>query len=443
MPLLQSAKDKAEKDRDLKHGPGEKQDAKASSAPEKHKGDQGGEEHLPKTDHEEHKPIAEAKSTIKLSKGSGPAEKHNTDSEPAQKAKAPAKRHEKKAHTAPPSEPENAPGDDEGESEGGGDGAQPDADSDESESQASPDTSGPNGEAPQAPAQDGGNGDEGDADSAGDQQQGGQQAQGGTPVPNPAAPGAGDDTSGGEDTPPPGQGEGDTGGGETPPTAGGPEDTSDMPQVQMTPALKEEYLALDKALQAALYQTPNDAIAGHVLQVLLPDGPHKLSSAIHICIVLARELFTKNQGPPQLILPFTRDVVAHVLQLGEQVKQIQYSDQELAAIMGGALEGALKAFGVKKSHFDQVRQGVPRSVFAKHARNYTALHAYAAGAVQANKTPQPAAGAGPQGPQGAPPGAPPASPDQSTAPSGPPPAAALPPTGGPLAQGAAASGQGA
>jgi hypothetical protein len=217
----------------------------------------------------------------------------------------------------------------------------------------------------------------------------------------------------------------------------------------MPPALKEEYQRLDQMLQQALYKTPNDAIAGHVLQVLYPQGPHKISGAIHICATLTRELFIKAKAPPQLTLPFARDVVAHVLQLGEQVKQIQYSQQEIAAIMGGTLEAAMTIFGgVKKSQFQHIQHLIPRSAMGQHARNYTKLHGHAKGAIEANKSqphpmPMPppggaaaVGGAGPQGPQGAPP----QTPQQSVAPSGPPPAAQ--PQGGPLAQGAAAAAQG-
>jgi hypothetical protein len=207
----------------------------------------------------------------------------------------------------------------------------------------------------------------------------------------------------------------------------------------MTPVMKQEYQRLDQMLTQALYKSPNDAIAGHLLNQLYPSGPHKIQSAILACTTLSRELFMKAKAPPQLTMPFTRDVVAHVLSLGEQVKNIQYSEQEMTAIMGGTLEAALKVFGgVKKSHFDAMRHHIGRDTFAQHARNYTQFAGHAQAAIAANRQqPHPTGGgpipgqsqAGPQGPQGA-------GPEQSTAPSGPPPAAALPPAGGPLSQGA-------
>lgn len=333
-----------------------------------------------------------------------------------------------------PAQDQEAPEADEAEDQ------QPAAESDESAPEGGAQAAGDSA-APQEPEQGGGDDDQSAPDAGQGQAVNNQQAA--TPVPNPQAPGAGDTTSGGEDTPP--QGEGDTGGGMAPPDEGPDTTGPGMPQAEMTPALKQEYQRLDQMLLQALYKSPNDAIAGHLLQQLYPSGPHKIQSAIHACAVLARELFLKAKGPPQLTMPFTRDVVAHVLSLGEQVKQIPYSQQEIAAIMGGTLEVALKMFGgVKKSHFDALRPLIGRDAYAQHARNYTKLHAYVKPTIDANRqqphpgAPQaggpPAQAAGPQGPQGAPP----ATPAASEAPSGPPPAAAMPPAGGPLTQGAGA-----
>ena len=433
MPLLQSAKANAEVARAKKHGPGVKEDSAAVDTGVVRPG--AGEKPKEKS--------AEGHRSEVSEKGKKAAPEKHEEQHRAKHA-VPKKEHKKEAkHAAPPSEPEQPEAEPQDDSEAGGDTGEPDAESEDTEQQGASDAARPAGGPPQDEAQGGGDSDQGDADAEGGQQQdnqpmGQQGAQGGAPVPDPNAPGAGDTTSGGADTPDDdaAQGSGDTGGGETPPTAQGPAagGAGGIPQAQMTPALKEEYELLDQALNKALYQTPNDAIAGHVLQVLLPDGPHKVSSAIHICAVLMRELFTKTKGPPQLVLPFMRDVVAHVLQLGEQVKQVQYSEQELTAIMGGSLEAALKMFGVKKSHFDHVRNTVPRSVMGHHARNYQQLAKGSAGPAE---SPGPAAGAaGPQGPQGAPP----QTPEQSSAASGPPPAAAMPPAGGALAQGAAAQG---
>lgn len=245
----------------------------------------------------------------------------------------------------------------------------------------------------------------------GQQQQGGQQ--GATPVPNPQAPGAGVE-EGGEDTP---DNEDEaTGGapGQNAPTPsgapggmGGP-GAANLQQVPMTPALKEEYQNLDKMLLQILYQQGG---AEHIVPSLFAQGPHKIKGVVSASVVLAREVFLKAKAPPQLTLPFARDVTAHVLQIGEQVKGIQYSDQEFTAIFTAVYEGMLRAFGVKKEQVQHMKHLIPRSAIQQHQQAYGAAVKQAQSAAQANGAQQHAAdvppqgaaaqGAGPQGPQGA------------------------------------------
>jgi hypothetical protein len=190
---------------------------------------------------------------------------------------------------------------------------------------------------------------------------------------------------------------------------GGPQG-SDLKQVPLTPAMKEEYENLDKLLVQTLYQ---QGAAEHIIPSLFPQGPHKIKGVVDASVVLARELFLKAKAPPQLVLPFARDVVAHVMQIGEQVKQIQYSDQEMTAAFTAVYEGILHAFGVKKSAFQHMQHLIPRSAMHGAVQDYKNAVGHAQQAQQANASqehaehagvPGPQAqGAGPQGPQGAPP----------------------------------------
>ena len=260
------------------------------------------------------------------------------------------------------------------------------------------------------------------ADQGGEQ--GGQNAQGGSPVPDPNAPGAGIST--GEDT-----SDDDSDANAGPAGAqsamGGPQSAS-MSNIPLSPALKEAYQSLDNELVQTLYQK---GAAEHILPALYAQGPDKIKSIVTVSVMLAKAIFTKQKAPLPLALPFARDTAAHVMQLGEQVKSIQYSDQECTAVFGAVYEGMLRAFGVTKQQFTHAQHIVPRSKLNQHAQAYVSAHQHAMPAIeQNNNTPHadhagpagpPAQAAGPQGPQGAP--------------------QAQPPQGGALAQGAAASEQ--
>jgi hypothetical protein len=281
-------------------------------------------------------------------------------------------------------------------------------------------------------------------------------------VVNPAAPGAGDDTSGGDDTPSqddqdgqdqqssdqqassdqqPGQDDSQPGQDDQQPgqdDSQASDSTTDLHQAPMSAALKQEYDQANNELMQQLYGP--GPVAKHVLAMLAVGGPHKIHSAVSASLVVMRSIWTKLKFPPQLVLLFTRDVTAHVMSLGERVKQIQYDDQESTAILGAAYEGALRIFGVNAGQARRLHHLVGRDQLMAHAAKYNQAR-YAARQVRNRSghpfqpNPQPAQAAGPQGPQG-PQGAPPGNP--TPAPAGQPPSAqpqgGMPPAAPPINQ---------
>jgi hypothetical protein len=346
------------------------------------------------------------------------------------------KKDEKKKHKHPAAKQEAPPS--QAPEEGG------DADADDQEDGAQEQSGGDAGnstsESEDAQGQPDGD-DDNEQQGGSDQQQdggGSQGGQGATPVPNPQAPGAGDDTSGGADTP---TGEGDTGGGEAPAGEAGntPEESTNMAQqVPMSPGLKDEYDRANTMLMQELYGSPDDAAAKGIVGGLQPDGPMKIRSAVHLSLVVTTEIIKKlgaKDFPAQLVLPFSKDVVSHVMDLGQQVKQIQYSEQESVAILGALYEGIMRIFGVNHGQAKKAGSLFGKKALMGHAAKHKAALAFAKPGIDAlNNAGGPTQGA-PQeaGPQtGVAPGS------QAAPTSGAPPQPP-PPQGGPLAQAAAAS----
>ena len=278
------------------------------------------------------------------------------------------------------------------------------------------------------PGQSGGQGQDPDEDQASDQadqsqsqdsDQDGDQDQGGGSDPDADQ----DQDQSASGAPPGGAGDSAPPAAGTPPAAGNDQaagkeaakgahvNADGLPQVPMSPALKEEYQRINMALHKALYQLPGDKAATGILKSLFPDGPAKIKGAVMASLTLLTQIHKQLKLPPQLILPFTKDVVSHVLDLGQQVKHIQYSEQELTAILGAAIESVYRIFGVSKKQVQALQQHVPKSVMAAHAQKYQQAHAVAKQATDKNNaawhTPHldPANQQGGQPPQG---GAPPA-----------------------------------
>ena len=205
----------------------------------------------------------------------------------------------------------------------------------------------------------------------------------------------------------------------------------------MSPGMKDEYDRANNMLMQELYGS-NDQAAQGIVQGLQPDGPTKIRSAVHLALVVTIEIIKKlgaKDFPPQLIMPFSKDVVSHVMDLGQQVKQIQYSEQESVAILGSLYEGVMRVFGVNRGQAKKAASLFGKKILSHHAQQHQKALAFAKPGIDAlNNAGGPQQGA-PQtaGPQtGAPAGS--QSAPQSGAPPQPP-----PPQGGPLAQAAAAS----
>lgn len=325
-----------------------------------------------------------------------------SDDKKDEKPKAKKKHHPSAEKGAPPSVPDAGDADEgpEGAGEDAGDEQEPDAGADDSEPQGGGDDSGGAADAPPAPEDGGGDQDQGASQPQAPQGEGDQQApQGGAPpVVNPQAPGAGDDS---ENSPSPDQGP------ETPgeDTEGGMGAAADIQQVPMSPGLQDEYKRLNDKVMQLLYGTTGDKLASAALKGIMPDGPGKIKGPALLAVHIVGQLHAQDKFPLILLLPVVKDVVGHLMDLAEQVKQIKYTDQESVAILGLAYEVALRSSGMTKQQAHQVHGLLGKQGVMKHMSAYQKAHAFAKPAMMAaHGGPQPTQPT-PAGPQtGAPAG---------------------------------------
>ncbi len=207
--------------------------------------------------------------------------------------------------------------------------------------------------------------------------------------------------------------------------AGGPQNAMDYLSIPISPALKEEYMRCNAALYTALYK--NDKLAQSVMAGIVP-GPHKIESVAHMSLILFQQInkqlkFVKET--PQVVLPFARDVVEHVLDLAVNVKKLPFTDQESQAAVGTTLELVQRIVGVSKGNIQALKHIIPRSQLQDAKSKYDAHLQYVKG-VQGPRSPD-------QGPPAAAGGSPGGAAAQGGPPGGAPPAGGAPqagPTGG-------------
>lgn len=155
----------------------------------------------------------------------------------------------------------------------------------------------------------------------------------------------------------------------------------DLTQLPVSPALKEEIQRANAALYTALYT--NDKVANSVMNGIIPSGPHKIESVARMATLLVVQINKQLKfihDAPQIVLPFTQDVVAHVLDLAQEVKKITFTDQEAQACLGTALELIMHACGVNSKQVKALQHCLPRSQIMDGLAKYHQHLAYIKGA---------------------------------------------------------------
>lgn len=188
-------------------------------------------------------------------------------------------------------------------------------------------------------------------------------------------------------------------------TGGGPAAAQDLRSIPAKPKQQEEYNRANQALYQTLYQ--NQGAGNAVVKGIQP--ARKIDSTVRICTLLVDQLDKKLNLDQAIILPFTKDVCAHVMDIAEQVKQIQFSDDEANAVLGSTLQAVMHIFGVTKQQGHAFMQHLSPADQQQALSEYHGALSKAKAAVQAQQQP-----AQPQGqPDGAPQqSAPPAAPEQ-------------------------------
>ena len=210
-----------------------------------------------------------------------------------------------------------------------------------------------------------------------------------TAVPSSGQPGEPQDESAQDNGPDAAQGGADQTGDDSDQSAqGGPpqaQGSAAAPTGQAIPVpagIKDAYDKANTALLSALYGNGHK-VAAAVLQGIQPQGPHKIESVVHAVVNLFTQLNLKlkfSKSTPQIVLPFTKDIVNNVPDLAERGGNIQFSDQEAVAVLGSSLEMVMRIIGVTKQQMATFQSHVGQSKMQSGLANYKAALQHTKGA---------------------------------------------------------------
>lgn len=115
-------------------------------------------------------------------------------------------------------------------------------------------------------------------------------------------------------------------------------------------ATSEEQESYDQALRAAdvvLYE--NDKTAESVENMLTAED--KIGSTVQASLMVLTQIDQKIDMPEEIIAQVAMDITDMVVDLAEEGKGIQFSEQEAQAVWGSVWEGVMETYGVDEEEY--------------------------------------------------------------------------------------------
>lgn len=117
---------------------------------------------------------------------------------------------------------------------------------------------------------------------------------------------------------------------------------------EATPEEQQEYERAMSAVQTTLYE--NDETADSIERMLQPE--QKVDSTVQAALITLSEVDKQLNLDEGVIAQVAMDITDMIIDLGQEGKGIQYSDQEAQAVWGAVWEGVMEMYGVDEEEFE-------------------------------------------------------------------------------------------
>ena len=116
-------------------------------------------------------------------------------------------------------------------------------------------------------------------------------------------------------------------------------------------ATTEEQEAYDQAMAAAetvLYE--NDQTADALSDMLRPE--QKIDGAVQASLMAITQIDEKIDMPEEIIAQVSMDITDMIIDMAEEGRGMQFSEQETQAVWGSVWEGVLETYGVDEDEYN-------------------------------------------------------------------------------------------
>lgn len=135
---------------------------------------------------------------------------------------------------------------------------------------------------------------------------------------------------------------------------------------EATPEEQQEYERAMSAVQTTLYE--NDETADSIERMLQPE--QKVDSTVQAALITLSEVDKQLNLDEGVIAQVAMDITDMIIDLGQEGKGIQYSDQEAQAIWGSVWEGVMEMYGVDEEEYESFTKGMSDEEVSGYDQQY-------------------------------------------------------------------------
>ncbi len=135
---------------------------------------------------------------------------------------------------------------------------------------------------------------------------------------------------------------------------------------EATPEEQKSYEQAMEAVKTVLYE--NDSTSDSISRMLQPE--QKIDSTVQASLLALSEIDKQLDLDEGVIAQVAMDITDMVIDLGEQGKGIQYSEQESQAVWGSVWEGVMEMYGVDEGEYADFTEGMSDEDVAGQEKQY-------------------------------------------------------------------------
>jgi hypothetical protein len=141
---------------------------------------------------------------------------------------------------------------------------------------------------------------------------------------------------------------------------------ADAPEEQASPEEQKEYERAMDAVSTVLYK--NQGTSEAIADMLQPED--KISSVVQATMLTLHQIDAQLDLDETVIPQVMSDIADMVMDMGEQVKGMTFSDKEAQAVLGATWEATMQMYGVDEDAYHNFTSGLDDKKLSGYEQKY-------------------------------------------------------------------------